>query len=58
MCERRLTTTAFTARLANPVTLSALELRADVNQRATANRTSRLARLLAFRSLCIFSVFG
>ena len=43
--ESSLSTTTFAASLANPVTLRALQLRADVNQRSAANRASRLARL-------------
>ena len=45
--SRRLSSTTFAACLANPVTLGALQLRADVNQRSAASRTSRLARLFA-----------
>ena len=48
--------TAFAASLANPVTLGALQLRADVNQRSAANRASRLAGLLTLLALCLYGV--
>jgi hypothetical protein len=54
--ESSLSTTTFAASLANPVTLRALQLRADVNQRSAANRASRLARFFALLNIRLYGV--